>query len=846
MSHASVSSRRELSRSHSTSSLSGRAAADEARALLAEAGDEGLRQRRGVGSRVMDVFRSAVRRVVPPPHKKHFKQQAQYESLDYEFQESLVEQAEWSLRTQRAAIMHDILRWIVLFIVGVLTATIAFSIDMMILYTANLKFSVIKQSIDTCIKEDCLAVSFILWLGIDVGFVLFATLLVNYGEPIAAGSGIPEVKCYLNGIKMPHVVRLKTLAVKAVGVVAAVAGGLTVGKEGPMIHSGAVVAAGISQGKSTSLPFINTPLFRQFRSDTEKRDFVSGGAAAGVSAAFGAPIGGVLFALEEGSSFWNQSLTWRIFFGSMTATFVLNILLSGTREGVWGALSNPGLINFGKFQDMPYSLYELPLFMLIGLIGGLLGAAFNGFNHALTLFRMRYITTRPLRVLEAVVISCVTCSIGFALMFFSEDCLPLDDLPESDNPLQFFCAERQYNAMASLIFNTPEESIKNLFHNASDNFQVGTLGMFFLAYFSLSCVTYGLAVPSGLFVPCILTGASWGRLMGNILMLYFPGRTWVEPGKYALIGAAATLGGVVRMTISLTVIIIEATGNVTYGLPIMLAVVFAKWSGDFFNEGLYDIHIHIKHIPILGWEPPPVVSTTLTASDFMTRRIHCVRPVNRVSDIYRMLRNSRHNAFPVIGHSVEDIDNDGGGANVNSSARNRTVSTSSISERDTTAVFSGVILRHQLVLLLKHRVYGRLDADGDRVFADTLSMEQIRAAYPRWPSLDSVNVPPEDMDLWLDVRPCMNSSPYLVFPGSSLARIFRLFRTMGLRHLVIVNLHNQVVGLVTRKDLANLRSHHRKEEFLGSCATEVSYVLPEDFRDPENARLLSEMEANHQ
>ena len=65
-----------------------------------------------------------------------------------------------------------------------------------------------------------------------------------------------------------------------------------------MIHSGAVVAAGISQGKSTTFRR-DLRIFKYFREDHEKRDFVSGGAAAGVAAAFGAPVGELVQILME-------------------------------------------------------------------------------------------------------------------------------------------------------------------------------------------------------------------------------------------------------------------------------------------------------------------------------------------------------------------------------------------------------------------------------------------------------------------------------------------------------------------------------------------------------------------
>lgn len=68
------------------------------------------------------------------------------------------------------------------------------------------------------------------------------------------------------------------------------------------------------------------------------------------------------------------------------------------------------------------------------------------------------------------------------------------------------------------------------------------------------------------------------------MTMAFPEAQFFHPGKYALIGAASQLGGVVRMKISLAVILVETTGNIWFVFPFILALSAAKWMGDYFNE----------------------------------------------------------------------------------------------------------------------------------------------------------------------------------------------------------------------------------------------------------------------
>ena len=125
----------------------------------------------------------------------------------------------------------------------------------------------------------------------------------------------------------------------------------------------------------------------------------------------------------------------------------------------------------------------------------------------------------------------------------------------------------------------------------------------------------------------------------------------MQPGVYALVGAASMLAGVTRITVTLSVILYETTNQVTLVIPTMLAILVAKTVADRFNISVYDIHIALKALPFIEPEPP-LHLVGQAARDVMASPCVTISAYGAASDAASSLRGCAHSAFPVTDAQV--------------------------------------------------------------------------------------------------------------------------------------------------------------------------------------------------
>ncbi|KIX08157.1 uncharacterized protein Z518_02813 [Rhinocladiella mackenziei CBS 650.93] len=377
---------------------------------------------------------------------------------------------------------------------------------------------------------------------------------------MAAGSGIPEIKTILSGFVIPHFLDLDVLVVKAVGSIFAVSTGMCLGKEGPFVHI------------STCVAYLVGMRFPKYRENGRKfREILAAGCSSGLSVAFGAPIGGVLFAYEEISTYFPRKVLWRAFVCSLFAAITLKALNpTGTGK----------LVLFETNYGTTYQPYHYVVFVVLGVAGGVFGGAFCKANFFWSRSFRKYGIIKNYPVFEVLGVVLATAILQYPNPLTRE---PGDIIIKN---LLVDCADASRTAYVCV-----QEG-----HASPTPQYLGWLVYGTLVKLILTIITFGIKVPSGIIIPALDGGALFGRLVGQLPFL----AQSISPGIFAMVGAGAFLAGVSRMTISLAVIMFELTGELEFIVPNMIGIMVAKWVADSLErEGVYDLAQTVLGHPFL-------------------------------------------------------------------------------------------------------------------------------------------------------------------------------------------------------------------------------------------------------
>ncbi|KAG8958228.1 glycerol ethanol, ferric requiring protein [Tulasnella sp. 419] len=536
------------------------------------------------------------------------------------------------------------------------------------------------------------------------------------------------------------------------------------------------------------------------------REMITAASAAGVAVAFGSPIGGVLFSIEEMSHTFSIKTMWRSFFCALVATVTLSAM-NPFRTGK--------LVLFQVTYDRDWHFFEIIFFIIIGIFGGLYGALVVKFNLQYAAFRRKHLVNYG--VTEAVILATLTAMFGFFNKFLRID----------------------MTEMLYILFRECESGgdYDNLCQTAYQWPMVNSLFLATIFRIGFVIVSYGAKVPAGIFVPSMAIGATFGRMLGILVKAIYrayptsgifaacqPDIPCITPGTYAFLGAAAALSGVMRITVTVVVIMFELTGALTYILPTMIVLLVTKAVGDFFDRsGIADEMIRFNGYPYLDKDEHTfhiaggfcsnfsrdfprgrgfgsfkwlIWGRSHTVSRVMKKELYTMS-VNgmRLQDVEEKLDNTQVQGFPIV-------------------------------SPDSSRTLLGYIGRTELKYVIQKAKKTRLiRQDTLCTFAATAPPDQYDQfdedshATTRLVDADLSGGIDEDDNVEmlatsstsdvLNVSPWVNHTPITVAPQLPLEVVMQIFKRLGPR-VILVEQYGSLVGLITVKDVLRFIASNRQ------------------------------------
>ncbi len=413
---------------------------------------------------------------------------------------------------------------------------------------------------------------------------LIVGLIISTFASEAKGHGVPEV---MEAIALKRGrIRPRVAVAKVIASALTIGTGGSAGREGPIVQVGS--ALGSTAGQVMRL------------SDEQVGMLVASGAAAGIAAAFNAPIAGTMFAVE-------------VILGRLSNRYLGIVMISAVAANV---VSRALIGEHAAFQIPSYGLQsarELVMYVLLAILAALAAIVFIRVLYGAEHFFDRWQV--PLAV-KTTVGMLLTGVIGLS-------------------------APQVLGSGLAFIGETVAQDM---------SLTVPAMLAFFVLKLLATTMTLGTGNSGGVFAPALFMGAMIGGIVGQFSALVFP-QLAITPGAYALVGMAAMFAGAARAPIASIIIVLEMSNDYRLILPLLMTVILSTLIADFLHpDSIYTRKLTLRGIRLQRGQDIDLLQS-VTAEEVMDREYTTIRPDETLGDLMPRFRLTHHHGFPIVGEN---------------------------------------------------------------------------------------------------------------------------------------------------------------------------------------------------
>ena len=464
---------------------------------------------------------------------------------------------------------------IIAIVIGVLTGFAAIAIRALILWVSEISFTGTGSYL-----ENILNTSWYWILIVPIVGGLIVGPIIYFFAPEAKGHGVPEVMQAI--LLKGGAIRPRVAFVKTITSAITIGTGGSVGREGPIIQIGSSLGSMVGQ-------FFRVPSRRL-------KTLVGCGAAAGIAAAFNAPIAGALFAVEIILMDFAVAQFSPIVISSVMAT-----VISRSFEGDFAAFIVP------KYELI--SPYEIGFYFILGALSGVVSYLFIK-----ALYSSEEYFDDKLKIPEYLKPALGGLGVGIIALAFPQ------------------------------VMGVGYDSINNALYG--NMIWYIALALVF-AKILATAVTLGSGGSGGIFAPSLFMGAMLGYFFGSFVHQYFPDIT-ATPGAYALVAMGGLVAGTTRAPITAIIIVFELTNDYHIILPLMITCIISTiLSARFSRESIYTLKLVLRNIGLKEGIETNVMESILV-EDVYSKEFETINATDNFSQVVNKVIQGKEFDYPVI------------------------------------------------------------------------------------------------------------------------------------------------------------------------------------------------------